>query len=132
MLLGIGQTKEFIVRQEGERVLFIYNGRLVTSLPWQAAETLARAIRAQAKEAEEFAKQEQVIFDQAILTRLGIPVGLTNNPRILRVAANEAAWNSKLRRYIRPSRARGIKSQEVFGRATIIQRPPTKELTNEQ
>lgn len=131
-MIQIGQAKEFIVRQEGERVLLIYNGRLVTSLPWKAAENLARAIRAQAKEAEEFAKQEQIAFDQAILTRLGVPVGLTNNPHILKAAANEAAWNSNLRRYIRTDRAKGIESQEVFGRATIIQRPPTKEQINEQ
>jgi predicted ATPase len=130
-MIQSGQTKEFVVRQEGDRVLLIYNGRLVTSLPWEAAENLARIIRVQAKNAEEFANQEQIIFDQAILTRLGVPVGLTNNPRILRVAANEAAWNSDLRRYIRPSRAKGIDSQEIFGRATIIQHAP-KEQANEQ
>jgi hypothetical protein len=129
--MDIGQTKEFIVRQEGDRVLFIYNGRLITSLPWQAAESLARAIRAQAKAAEEVSKADQIVFDQAILTRLGVPVGLTNNPRILKAAANEAAWNSNLRRYIRPSRAKGIDSQEIFGRATIIQRPPQEQI-NEQ
>lgn len=130
-MLGIGQIKEFIVRQEGDRVLLIYNGRLVTSLPWQAAESLARSIRVQAKSAEEHAKREQIAFDQAILTRLGVPVGLTDNPHILKAAVNEAAWNSDLRRYIRPDRARGINSQEIFGRATIIQRAP-KEQANEQ
>ena len=64
-----GQTKEMVVRCEGDRVLLIYNGTLVCSLPYQAAEQLSRAILAKAKQAEEQAKPEirqlrsQLFFD---------------------------------------------------------------------
>lgn len=115
----IGTTKELTVTVEHDQVLLILDGRLVATLPWQSAHTLGKAITFQANKAEENAKAEQVIFDQAILTRLGVPMGLTNDPWKLKQAANEAAWNTKLRRYIPPSRAGGIQSQAVFGSPTV-------------
>lgn len=118
------EQKEFTIRQEGDRVLLILNGRLVASMPWQAAESLAKAIRIQAKSARNFAQRDRLIFDQAILMRTGFPVGLSDHPYILREAAKEAAWNSDLRRYIPPARAGGIASQATFGKARIIQHAP--------
>ena len=107
------------VVREGTRVLVLHNGRKLFDLEYQAAELLAKALRVQAKRAEEDAKALDIIADQAILTRLGVPVGLTSRPDMLKEACREAAWNSDLRRYIPPSRARGIASQEVFGTPTI-------------
>lgn len=126
-----GQTKEMVVRCEGDRVLLIYNGTLVCSLPYQAAEQLSRAILAKAKQAEEQAHALDIVSDQAILTRLGIPFGLSNRRDILKEAANEAAWNSKLRRYIPPARAGGIASQAIFGTPAVIRHDP-KGKDNEQ
>jgi hypothetical protein len=100
-------------------VLFIVDGRIVFDAPYQAALQIAGAIHAKAKEAEEEANAHLIIADQALLTRLGVPFGLTNRKDMLRAAANEAAWNSNLRRYIPPSRAKGVASQEVFGTPTI-------------
>lgn len=104
------------VRAEGRNVVVIKGGRTVFDMPWDAALALARAIYAKAKEAEEFAHAEAIVLDQAILTRLGVPIGLSDNRDIQQAAGREAAWNSKLRRYL-PG---GVRSQEIFGTPTII------------
>lgn len=124
------QYREVFVRDEGHRVLVIENGKTLIDLPWDGALALARAIAVKARKAEEVAKAEQVIFEQAILTRSGAPFGLTNTPHLLKAAANEAAWNSQLRRYIRGRAAGGIESRAIVGTPTIISHPPTKKADN--
>ncbi len=115
-----GEMKALTVRREENRVLLIQNGRVVFDAPYEAALAIARAIFAKAKEAEEEFCVEQIVADQAILTRLGLPFGLTNRPDFLKMAANQAAWNSDLRRYIPPSRAGGMASQAIVGTPKII------------
>ena len=119
-----GELKEVVVRQEGDRVLLLHNGRLLFSLPWQAALELGRALHVQGKKAEEEANALRIVYDQAILTRVGFPIGLSNRPDILAEAAKEAAWNKDLRRYIRGDQAMGIANQTVFGTPTITVSPP--------
>jgi len=121
-----GELKEVTVRREGGRVLLLHNGTLLFSLPWQAAIDLSRALYAKAKQAEEEARAAQIVYDQAILTRVGFPIGLSNRPDILQEAAKEAAWNSDLRRYIRGDRAIGIANQTVFGTPTITAHTPSE------
>jgi hypothetical protein len=115
-----GRMRGVTVRCEGARVLIIEDGRMLLDVPWEAADALAKALHIQARRAEEEANAEQIVADQAILTRLGVPIGLSNRSDILHEAAKEAAWNSSLRRYIRPARAKGIASQAIFGTPTII------------
>ena len=122
-----GEMKEIVVRQEGERVLLLHNGVLLFSLPWQAALELGRALHVQGKKAEEEANAVRIVYDQAILTRVGFPIGLSNRPDILREAAKEAAWNRDLRRYIRGDRAMGIANQTIFGTPTISVSPPKEK-----
>lgn len=122
-----GELKEVTVRREGVRVLLLHNGTLLFSLPWQAAIELSRALYAKAKEAEEEAHAAKIVYDQAILTRVGFPIGLSNRPDILAEAAREAAWNSDLRRYIRGDRAMGIVNQTVFGTPRVTVAPLPKE-----
>lgn len=122
-----GELKEVTVRQEGDRVLLLHNGRLLFSLPWQAALDLGRALHAQGKRAEEEANATRIVYDQAILTRVGFPIGLSNRPDILAEAAKEAAWNRDLRRYIRGDRAAGIANQTVFGTPRITASPPRQQ-----
>lgn len=122
-----GELKEVTVRREGGRVLLLHNGTLLFSLPWQAAIDLSRALYAKAKQAEEEARAAQIVYDQAILTRVGFPIGLSNRPDILQEAAKEAAWNSDLRRYIRGDRAMGIANQTVFGTPRVTVAPLPKE-----
>jgi hypothetical protein len=120
----IPQVQEVRVRCDGPRVLLILGGRLLLDLPWDAAIALSRAIYQQAKRAEELAKAEQIVMDQALVTRLGLPFGLSSHPVILDEACKEAAWNRDLRRYIPAARAKGIESQSVVGEPTVIRHPP--------
>ena len=118
------QFSQVAVRDEGNRVLVIRDGKAILDLPWDAALALSKALRVKALQAEETDKAESIVFDQAILTRLGVPFGLTNNATILKEATKEAAWNSDLRRYIRGKRAGGLESQAVVGTPNIIRMSP--------
>ena len=120
VLIRAARVSTVTVRREGTRVLVLSGGRLLFDLEWDAALALARALRVQGKAAEEEASAERIVMDQAILTRLGVPFGLTSRPDMLREACKEAAWNSDLRRYVPPGRAKGIESQAVFGKARVI------------
>lgn len=111
------------IRQEGERVLLIKDGRLILDLPWQAALEVARAIHQKAKLAEQLACADKLIIDQAILLRAGAPFGLSSHPLILRESVREALTNRQLRRYL-PG---GVKSKEIVGQPAIIQHQPKKE-----
>ena len=123
-----GQISTLQIRQEEQRVIVISNGKAILDLPWDAALAIAQAIRVKALLAEEQAKAEAIVFDQALLTRLGVPFGLTGNKAIQQEARKEAAWNSDLRRYIRSNRMGGMGSQAVLGAPAIIRRdPPGKE-----
>lgn len=118
------QFSQVAIRAESNRVLVIRNGQTVLDMPWDAALTISKALRIKALEAEEIDKVESLVFDQAILTRMGAPFGLTNNAAILKEATKEAAWNSDLRRYIRGKRAGGLESQAVVGTPNIIRTNP--------
>ena len=124
-MIYIPTFKEIRVNQDGTQINLIHKDGMI-SMPWEAALELARAITIQARRAEEIAKVEAIVYDQAILTRLGIPFGLTRNLRIMKEAIKTACWDFGLRRYIRGSRARGIESGEVFGTPRLIQYSPPK------
>lgn len=91
-------------------------------MPYEAALEIAKALRGVAKEAEEEAKAQGIIMDQALLLRTGVPVGLTSRRDMLKEAVREAQWNPVLRKAL-PG---GIRSQEVFGRPVVTQHPPTR------
>lgn len=105
---------------EGGGIALLFNGRVVPgmeALPRQAAEQIARVLLAQCRMIENTENPEKTIADQAILHRAGIPIGLTNNLKILNAAHTEAQWNRDLRRYM--PNAPGIKSAEMVGTPTI-------------
>lgn len=115
------------VRQEATNVVVIREGRAIFDMPWDAALELAQAIYVQAKRAEELAKAEAIAGDQAILLRLGVPLGLSNRRDIQAEAQQRAAWDSTLRRAIPLRRAKGVggvRSKEVFGTPRIIRHEP--------
>jgi hypothetical protein len=115
--------KSLTIRREGSKVLLLSNGILIAEMPWQAADDLARALRAKARKAEEEEKALQIIADNAILLRAGFPLGLTNRPDLIAETIKEAVTNRDLRRYM-PG---GVKSEEVFGVPGIIQHPPKEK-----
>jgi hypothetical protein len=115
-------NKSITIRQNGPTVLLIIDGR-ATELPWNAALDVSNALREKAKDAEEIAKAEGIVFDQALLVRTGAPIGFSSHPDIQKEAAKEAAWNSDLRRYI-PG---GVRRQEQMGRPGVYHGRPRKE-----
>lgn len=123
-IIKAAQFRTVTVRQEGARVLLLENGRAIADLPWEAALALSKALHIQGKKAEEIANADRIVMDQAILTRIGVPFGLTSHPALLKEATREAAFNSDLRRYIPPKRAGGLASQAVFGAPSVIRHDP--------
>ena len=103
------------IRQDGTSVLLLHNGTLVASLPWQAALEVGKALLLACKQAEAYANIDQLIHDQALIQRLGLPVGLTNDPKIQTEALKEAQWGN-MRRYV-PSTS--IASGEAVGTPII-------------
>lgn len=95
--------------------MLLSGGVLFADMPWQAADSLASALSAKARQAEEQVKAGDIIYDNAICMRAGLPFGLSNRRDIVCEAMKEAAWNTNLRRYM-PG---GVKSKEVFGTPTV-------------
>ncbi len=102
------------VHQEGPEVQLIIDGRALL-MPWNVALDVSNALRIKARAAEEIAKAEGIIFDQALLIRTGAPLGFTDNPDIQNEAGKEAAHNPALRKYL-PG---GVKGTEQFGTPTV-------------
>lgn len=119
-MIHIPNIRQIRIRQDGDKVYLIDQGRTILSMPWDAAIELSQAIYRQAKRAEEISNAEKIIFDHAILTRAGAPIGLSSNPMIKKEVAKEAAWN----RYLRRMMPGGVKSREVFGTPTLIKHRP--------
>ena len=127
--LFIPEIKAVDVRLEGARVVIVQNGRKILDVPCgEVADTLAQAIWAQSRKGEELQQAERIVFDNAILLRKGIPIGLSNHPKILEETRKEAAWNSDLRRYL-PG---GVKSEEQFGTPAIKRHAPAAKKEGER
>ena len=91
--------KRIRIGQDGPNVIITIDGRAL-EMPWNAALDVGKALIKKARAAEEIAKAEGIIFDQALLIRTGAPLGFTDNPDIQKEAAKEAAHNSDLRRFL--------------------------------
>lgn len=105
--------------------LFTVNGQefALQDLPWDAAKKISEAFGSAAKEAEEYAKANEIIMDQAILFRSGAPIALTNHPKMREEALKEAVWDRDLRRS-NLQLSGNIESHESVGRPTVTQSPP--------
>lgn len=117
------QTQHTSVRVEGDRVLLIHEGRLLLEMPYQVALELGRALVSQAKLAETHAVRDTLVEQQAVLMRLGLPFGFIppSRPDLMRAAGNEAAWNSRLRKWIRQ---RPVEFAELYA-PTVTQDDPS-------
>lgn len=101
------------------RVVVEIDGKVV-HLPWETADELARALIIKARQVEEQVKALNIARDDAILLRLGVPVGLSNDPNINAMAEGLAQYDPDLRRYL-PG---GVRSKEHFGTPTLIRHAP--------
>lgn len=86
------------------------------------AAQIAAALHQAGAFAEEFdaRRAEQLVQDGALLLRLGVPVGLTDNTKIQAEAAKEAAWNTQLRRAV-PA---GVKATSIVGTPSLVRGAP--------
>lgn len=116
----MSDLSRFDCKADGDKVVACFNRRVYIVLTPKAALDIAKALTAAAKQAEEVQNSGQIITDSAILMRAGFPFTLSNNPKMLDAARNEAAWNRDLRRFM-PG---GVKSEEVVGTPTLIQEKP--------
>lgn len=106
---------DFTVHQEGRHVQLINNGKLVLETDWQGAMEIAKAIYTIAKRAEEYAKHAEIAYDNAILLRSGVPLGLTNHPDIQAESLSLALYDRGLRAYM-PG---GVQSSHIVGTPTV-------------
>ena len=104
------------IHQDGPYVDLVIDGRSLR-MPWNVALDLGKALIRKARDAEEIAKAESIIFDSALLIRTGAPLGFSDNPDIQAEAAKEAVNNSALRRYLPGS----VKATEQFGKPSVHQ-----------
>ena len=78
------------VRHHGTHVHVIKDGQLVFDLPWEGALAFSKALHVQGKLAEADAKVDSIITDQAVLTSIGAPLGLSNDPKVLKESYKRA------------------------------------------
>lgn len=107
---------------DGDRVLLLKDGVLILDLNYEQAQAVAKAIKIQADKVEEIKNAGAIIKDQAILTRAGFLVGLSDHPDIKKEALKEAQHNRDLRRFIPNAKFGNIKSREAFGTPSIIKK----------
>ena len=101
------------LRQEGTRVHVIKDGTLVLDLPWGAALEIAKSMHKIAKMAETEQDIQQVLDDQALLTATGAPIGLSDNPKLLK----ESYKRAQELKYPQ------VEISSIVGTPTIIRRP---------
>ena len=105
------------VRQYGDRVHVITDGRLILDLPWEAALAVSQALRVKGKLAEAAAKVQTIITDQAVLTAFGAPFGLSNNKKVLK----ESFKRAQELKYPQ------VAIESITGTPSVIQQPPPKK-----
>jgi ligand-binding sensor domain-containing protein len=126
----VPKSEEVRIKQDGFNVILVSSKGASIILPWKAAIEVARGMVAQARYIESKINAPQIINDQAFLTRLGIPLGLTNNPAMKREAQKEAYYNPELRKTITGNKVKGIESMEAVGTPGLIQHPPKEGKDN--
>lgn len=117
----IPKAGKVTVKRDGANIVLEMSTKVI---PYDAALELARAIIIKAKQIEEDVKAGRIIADQALLIRLGIPIGLTNDPAKIKEAMKDSYWDPELRKYITGARAIGIESAEKIGTPSLIMHKP--------
>ena len=105
-------------RPGGDRAVLLVNGRLTADFPPEVAVLFGRQLMSLGQQMLNDANPNNTIHDQAVLMRAGIPIGFSDNKKILSEAHNQAQHNRDLRRYMR--NATGIPSKAIVGTPTLI------------
>lgn len=78
-----------------DTVMLLQDGRVGLNMPPAIAQAVANAIDTKAKEIQEDQNAEEVISDQSLLTRHGLPFGITNDKKKLDEAFKQAQFLPK-------------------------------------
>jgi len=84
------------IEVEGVLVHLLVDGKLASTMPWEAAKLVSKLLMESAVKAEEYATAHDMITVQATLIKAGITIPVVNDPEIYREAQKEARWNKKL------------------------------------
>lgn len=117
-LLGTRVSKSVrIIRSSEQSIIVEARGNVFIELPNAVALEFCNLIIGQARLIEQDEKAADISFDQALLIRSGaLPgLGLTDNKDIQEMAAQEAAWNTTLRRALPGS----VKQQIQYGTPSV-------------
>jgi hypothetical protein len=104
---------------EPRRTLIILGTAKLGSVDWSSCFEIAASFRTAARMGEEIAKAPQIIAQQALLTRTGAPVGLSNNRKIQDAAYTDAQWDSAARKGM-PMRADTVPSARRCGTPSVL------------
>ena len=115
-------SEKLTVCCEGDKVLLLLDGKLITRMPWWAGEKVWKAIRVKTHEAEQHADPIRLISDQALMYRTGAPFALTDAKDFQDEAFKEAQYNRDLRHCIPVAEADPDRGAASFGRPKVIRK----------
>jgi len=75
---------------------FICDGQQIFKAHWKSVQRLSMGLLMASQEAEVYARRDELANDNAILLRMGMPFGLTDNPEILKESVHRAECLTKL------------------------------------
>ncbi len=104
-----------LIHDNGRVILIVNNDPKGLAMPWQKADEVIAAMRQVTREAEEYCKANRIVADNALMQRAGLPVGLSNNPAIMRESIKEALYDRDLRRALPPKKAAGLGDIQTRG-----------------
>lgn len=119
-LIYTPNTKALTIRSIKDKVIILLDGKLIATMPWEAAKEFAAAIKHQAGLSEEYTKADQVSSDQAMLIRSGLPINLANLSDVQKLAWWKAQNDDNARRVP----VKGIPSKGKVGAPGLIKGDP--------
>jgi hypothetical protein len=114
--MSIYKLRKFSFIPDKDHVVMLLDGKRICEMGWKESLIIWRKAYTAAKEAEEYAKANEIIFHNSILRRAGAPIGLSSLKGIVKETVKESWWDKQLRRYM-PNR---INSEAVVLGPRII------------
>lgn len=103
------------------KVLLLVDGKLIAELPWQIADKIGELLKAGARLVENAENPEKLIEAQADMVRLGLPVAMSHDPRILK-EANKVLQND--RQFMKQNSGMSVPYTGVVTSPTVEGKPP--------
>jgi hypothetical protein len=113
----MSKRKGLTIQQYYDQVVLLLDGKFMCTMPWQVADEIASMVRSIARLAEEYAKANAIIAQDALLIRSGAPFSLTNNPKMREQSFNDAQWDPTARKSMPLA---GVPSAKEVGAPSLI------------